>query len=138
MRGCFNRRHHRAGHLFQNLYKSIVVEEDPYLLELTRYIHLNPLRAKVVADLRAFERSPWTGHSALGGRVPQAWQDTATILAHCGRRRARGRHAYRACVAARAAQGHRPDFQGGGLVRSRGGWAALAAAWRAKFAAWCR
>ena len=43
--GAFNRRHHRAGHLFQNRYKSIVVEEEPYLLELTRYIHLNPLRA---------------------------------------------------------------------------------------------
>ena len=40
----FNRRHQRQGHLFQNRYKSIVCEEDPYLLELTRYIHLNPLR----------------------------------------------------------------------------------------------
>jgi putative transposase len=47
----FNRRHHRYGHLFQNRYKSIVCEEDPYLLEITRYIHLNPLRAGLVKDL---------------------------------------------------------------------------------------
>jgi putative transposase len=92
--GGFNRRHRRAGHLFQNRYKSIVVQADQYQLELTRYIHLNPLRAKVVADLRALERYPWTGHSALVGRVPRPWQDTATILAHFGRRMARGRHVY--------------------------------------------
>ena len=46
--GAFNRRHRRQGHLFQNRYKSIVVEEEPYRLELTRYIHLNPLRAGLV------------------------------------------------------------------------------------------
>jgi putative transposase len=40
----FNRRHKRHGHLFQNRYKSIICEDDPYLLELTRYIHLNPAR----------------------------------------------------------------------------------------------
>jgi REP element-mobilizing transposase RayT len=40
----FNRQHSRSGHLFQNRYKSIVCEEEPYLLELVRYIHLNPLR----------------------------------------------------------------------------------------------
>ena len=43
--GAFNRRHRRAGHLFQNRYRSIVVEEEPYFLELVRYIHLNPLRS---------------------------------------------------------------------------------------------
>jgi len=41
----FNKRRHRAGHLFQNRYKSVVCEEEPYFLELVRYIHLNPLRA---------------------------------------------------------------------------------------------
>jgi putative transposase len=54
--GAFNRRHKRTGHLFQNRYKSIVVEEEPYLLELVRYVHLNPVRAGVVADLRALAR----------------------------------------------------------------------------------
>jgi len=79
--GAFNRRHKRAGHLFQNRYKSIVVEAEPYLLELVRYLHLNPFRAHVVATLAALERYPWTGHSALLGTVPRAWQDTGTILA---------------------------------------------------------
>jgi hypothetical protein len=48
---AYNRRHRRVGHLFQNRYKSIVVEEDPYFRELVRYIHLNPLRARLVPDL---------------------------------------------------------------------------------------
>ncbi|MGD0919811.1 MAG: transposase, partial [Thermodesulfobacteriota bacterium] len=47
----FNLRHRRNGHLFQNRYKSIICEEDPYLLELTRYIHLNPIRAGIVGKL---------------------------------------------------------------------------------------
>ena len=58
--------------LVLNRYKSIVVEEEPYLLELVRYLHLNPLRAKVVSDLRALDRYPWTGYSALLGTVPRA------------------------------------------------------------------
>jgi len=66
---------------FQNRYRSIVVEEDPYLLELVRYLYLNPLRATVVPDLRTLTRYPWTGHSALLGTVPPPWQETATILA---------------------------------------------------------
>ena len=69
--GAFNRRHHRVGHLFQNRYKSIVVEAEPYLLELVRYLHLNPLRATIVPDLRTLDRYAWTGHSALLGTVPQ-------------------------------------------------------------------
>ncbi|MBI2455665.1 MAG: hypothetical protein HYV46_05960, partial [candidate division NC10 bacterium] len=57
-------------------YKSIVVEEEPYLLELIRYLHLNPLRAKIVQNLRALDRYPWSGHSALLGIVARPWQDT--------------------------------------------------------------
>jgi len=120
--GAFNRRHHRVGHLFQNRYKSIVLEEEPYLLELVRYLHLNPLRAKVVSDLRALDRYPWTGHSALVGTVPRPWQETATISAQFGRTPARARRAYRAFVAAGVPQGRRPELQGGGLLRSLGGW----------------
>ena len=64
----FNKRHKRIGHLFQNRYKSIVCEEDAYLLELIRYIHLNPLRAGLVKDLKKLDKYPWTSHSALLGR----------------------------------------------------------------------
>jgi REP element-mobilizing transposase RayT len=124
--GTFNRRHKRRGHLFQNRYKSIVVEEDPYLLELVRYLHLNPLRAQVVKDFRTLARYPWTGHSALLGTVPRPWQETRTILTQFGPTPARARRAYRAFVAAGIPQGRRPEFQGGGLRRSLGGWQAVA------------
>jgi len=130
--GAFNRRHKRVGHLFQNRYKSVVVEEEPYLLELVRYLHLNPLRARVVADLRGLDRYPWTGHSALLGVMARPWQETATILAQFGPTVARARRAYRAFVAAGVPQGRRPEYQGGGLVRSVGGWAELVALRRAK------
>jgi REP element-mobilizing transposase RayT len=125
--GAFNRRHKRVGHLFQNRYRSIVVEEEPYLLELVRYLHLNPLRAKVVTSLRALDRSPWTGHSALLGSVPRSWQATGAILAQFGPTVPRARRAYRAFLAEGIARGRRPDLQGGGLLRSLGGWAGLSA-----------
>jgi hypothetical protein len=48
----FNQRHRRYGHLFQNRYQSFLCEEELYLLELVRYIHLNPIRAGMVKDLR--------------------------------------------------------------------------------------
>jgi len=64
----FNRRHRRAGHLFQNRYKSVICEEDPYLLELIRYIHLNPPRAGLTNDLKELDKYPWAGHSAIVGR----------------------------------------------------------------------
>jgi len=123
--GAFNRRHRRAGHLFQNRYKSIVVEEEPYFLELVRYLHLNPLRARVVPDMRALDRYPWAGHAVLVGRVAAPWQDIGTVLAQFAPSLARARTSYRAFVADGVARGRRPDLQGGGLVRSLGGWEAL-------------
>ena len=65
----FNRRHKRYGHLFQNRYKSIICEDDPYLLEMTRYVHLNPVRAGTVENLEALKNYAWTGHSAILGMV---------------------------------------------------------------------
>jgi REP element-mobilizing transposase RayT len=55
----FNRGHRRVGHLFQNRYKSIVCEEDSHLLELVRYIHLNPVRAFVVQSMGELDRYRW-------------------------------------------------------------------------------
>ena len=65
----FNRRHHRHGHLFQNRYKSILCEEDAYLKELVRYIHLNPLRAGLVKNLVDLGSYPYSGHSVLMGKM---------------------------------------------------------------------
>lgn len=130
--GGFNRRHKRQGHLFQNRYKSILVEEDPYLLELVRYIHLNPFRAGLVPTLAALDRYPWSGHSAVLGWVPRPWQAMDEILGHFGRRRAPARRGYRDYVSAGMSLGRRPDLQGGGLRRSLGDWAAVADLRRAR------
>jgi REP element-mobilizing transposase RayT len=123
----FNHRHKRVGHLLQNRYRSIVVEREPYLLELVRYLHLNPLRANLVPTLRALDQYPWTGHGALLGVFPRRWQATEAILSEFGRSVRRARIAYRAFVAAGLPQGARAAFQGGGLVRSAGGWAEVQA-----------
>ncbi len=123
--GAFNRRHRRHGYLFQNRYKSILCQEDLYLLELVRYLHLNPLRAGLVTDLCALDRYPWSGHSALVGRIPRPWQAVSEVLAHFSARRAVARRGYRTFVADGIPKGRRPELTGGGLVRSVGGWAAL-------------
>ena len=82
---AYNRRHRRHGHLFQNRYTSFVVEAEPYLLDLVRYLHLNPLRAKLVPDLPRLDRSPWCGHRGLLRRETPAWQDRAYVLSWFGR-----------------------------------------------------
>lgn len=71
----YNRRHKRNGQLFQNRYKSIVCQEDTYLLELVRYIHLNPLRTKIVFDLKELDCYSYCGHSALMGKRRRRWQE---------------------------------------------------------------
>lgn len=65
----FNKRHKRAGHLFQNRYKSIPCQEDPYLLELVRYIHLNPLRVQMIKDLVALDSYPYSGPLPFNGQI---------------------------------------------------------------------
>ncbi|MBW1939594.1 MAG: transposase, partial [Deltaproteobacteria bacterium] len=136
----FNKRHKRSGHLFQNRYKSIVCEEDSYLLELIRYIHLNSLRAKSVKDLKELDKYPWTGHGAIMGKrrnplipclssknrqeKPEKYLAEKTIedvLLHFGDTVREARRRYRQFVKEGVDQGSRPELQGGGLVRSAGG-----------------
>ena len=118
----FNRRHKRYGHLFQNRYKSILCEDDPYLLELTRYIHLNPLRSGMVSSLGELGRYPWTGHSAIMGLVKRDWQDIDTVLSYFGGRRKGALNGYRGFVEEGISQGRKLELVGGGLIRSLGGW----------------
>jgi putative transposase len=118
----FNRRHRRKGHLFQNRYKSIVCEEDPYLLELVRYIHLNPLRGGIVAHIGELDRYPWSGHAVLVGRHQAGWQDRDYVLGQFGPDRRRAEKAYRTFVEEANGRGRRDELSGGGLVRSFGGW----------------
>ncbi len=117
----FNLRHKRSGHLFQNRYKSIICEEDPYFLELTRYIHLNPLRAGMVWDLGELSKYRWAGHSVIMGKVKRDWQDVDTVLAYFGKGQ-KAVNKYKAFAREGTSQGRRPELVGGGLVRSLGGW----------------
>jgi len=123
----FNRRHRRQGHLFQNRYKSILCQEDSYLLELVRYIHLNPLRARLVKGLSESDQYPYSGHSALMGKVKRDFQDTNYVLKLFGKKVLSARQVYRNYVEKGIRQGRRPELVGGGLIRSAGGWSMVKA-----------
>lgn len=125
--GSFNHRYDRSGHLFQNRYKSILCQEDVYLRELVRYIHLNPLRAGIVGNLEELDRYRYCGHSGLMGNYQDEWQETRSVLKLFGDPFSSARMNYRAFVEDGMAQGRREDLVGGGLVRSAGGWQAVAA-----------
>jgi putative transposase len=118
----FNRRYTRHGTLFQNRYKSIVCQEEAYLKELVRYIHLNPIRAGRVSTFAKLGTYPYCGHSALMGKKERAWQDLDYVLGYFGKRVGRARMSYVSYVKAGLRQGHREDLIGGGLIRSLGGW----------------
>lgn len=115
----FNLRHHRSGHLFQNRYKSIVCEEDSYLLELVRYIHLNPLRAGLVASLDALDSYQWSGHAVIMGKGAFAGQNEDEVLRLLGNSKGIARKKYRSFIDAGISQGKRDELVGGGLRRSR-------------------
>ena len=123
----YNRRHRRWGHLFQNRYKSIVCDEDAYFTELVRYIHLNPLRAKLVKSLSQLDRYRWSGHSVLIGKIERDWQDRDYVLKWFGKKEDEAEAAYRNYVKKAVGEGRRPELVGGGLVRSMGGWSVVKA-----------
>ncbi|MDP2269071.1 MAG: transposase, partial [Deltaproteobacteria bacterium] len=80
----FNKRHNRYGHLFQGRYKAILVDADPYAGELSRYIHLNPVRAGMV---RQPEQYQWASYTAYSGRakIPR-WLTTDWLLQYFGQK----------------------------------------------------
>lgn len=91
-----NRRHARVGHVFQGRYKAILVDSDSYLLELTRYVVLNPVRARMV---KAPEAWPWTSYRAMTGDVEApSWLETDELLAQFGSHRSRAATAYQRFV----------------------------------------
>ena len=118
----FNKRHRRHGHLFQNRYKSIICQEDLYLKELVRYIHLNLLRGGRVKDFNELNRSLYSGHSVIMGKVKRKWQDTGYVLSVFG-----DRNRYLRYVEEGIELGRRPELVGGGLIRSMGGWSEVLA-----------
>ena len=128
----FNRRHRRYGHLFQNRFKSILCQEDLYLKELVGYIHLNPLRAKIVAELKDLAKYPYGGLSAIMGKQKRDFQDVDYVLRLFGDTVTEARRNYREYVRKRIDLGRRPELVGGGLRRSSGGWGVLKAMSKAR------
>ncbi len=87
-----------------------------------RYIHLNPLRAKVVADMGKLNKYKYCGQAVLMGRRECQWQDTGYVLGYFGKKVSEARKNYLSYVLAGVDQGRRPELVGGGLIRSLGGW----------------
>lgn len=115
----FNLRHQRSGHLFQNRYKSIVCEEDAYLLELIRYIHLNGVRAGLVKTMKELDRYRWSGHSVLMGYESQPWQAKEEVLSYFGRRQGVARKNYWQFIFEGISMGRREELIGG--AKRKGG-----------------
>ena len=126
----FNRKHGRTGHLFENRYKSILCDEDNYLLALIRYIHLNPMRANIVTTLEQLDSYPWSGHRTLIGKAKHPWMDAEYALSEFGATRRKAINEYRRFMQAGLNQGQLSELTGGGLVRSKGGWSQVLSARR--------
>jgi REP element-mobilizing transposase RayT len=94
----FNRRHRRSGHLFQGRYKAQLVEEEAYYLEVSRYVHLNPVRARCVERPEQYRWSSYPGYH--NSRRTRAWTTYEKVLGEFGRDPKKARAAYRQFVAA--------------------------------------
>ena len=93
---AFNRRHGRVGHVLQGRFKSILADKESYVMELCRYIVLNPMRAKVVANLDAW---PWSSYPATAGtRQASAWLAVSDVLRLFARSDRKAQRAYREFV----------------------------------------
>ncbi len=112
----FNLRHNRSGHLFQNRYKSIVCDEEEYLLELVRYIHLNPLRTGVVSTLDELDGYRWCGHSVLMGRNDLVGQATTEALSRYWRSLDTARRLYHSFIRDGIGMGRRDELVGIGKI----------------------
>lgn len=93
-----NRHHGLSGHVFQGRYHAVLVQKESYLLELTRYVVLNPLRAHAVVSL---DQWAWNSHHFMVGSKPvPPWLDADWTLGHFGSNRGDAIHAYQAFVLA--------------------------------------
>ena len=106
-----NWREQRTGHLFQGRYKAVLVDGDSYLLELVRYIHLNPVRAGMVETP---EEYPWSSYRAYLGKEVLPWLTMEQVLEQFGKSSVKARTAYKRFVWDGLGEAHRPDFCGGG------------------------
>ena len=111
-----NWRKSRSGHLFQGRYKAVLVDADAYLLELVRYIHLNPVRAKMVTEPGEY---PWSSHRTYCGNETIPWLTTEYALGCFSETPPDARRKFSEFVAGGIAEGHRPEFHGGSETDSR-------------------
>ena len=118
----FNKKYKRSGYLYQNRYKSILCQEEEYLLELVRYIHLNPIRAGLVKNLNELSNYRWSGHSVLMGKSNVDWQSAGEILRRFGKIKSEAIKKYETYISEARGIAKREDLTGGGLIRSAGGW----------------
>ncbi len=105
-----NAKERRTGHLFQGRYKAIVIDAETYLLELVRYVHLNPVRAGIVGDPADYR---WSSHRAYLGREALSWLSTDWILSRYSRREGSARRLYRNFIADGIGDGYRKEFHAG-------------------------
>jgi hypothetical protein len=103
----FNRRHGKVGHLFQGRYTAILCDQDAYLLELVRYLHLNPVRAGLAADPAGYR---WSSHRSYLGREELPWLSTGPVLGMLHRDPRPAHRAYARFVGEGMRQGHREEF----------------------------
>ncbi len=103
----FNRRYGEVGHLFQGRYKAILCDKDAYLLELVRYIHLNPVRAKVA---KGPEDYVWTGHLSYLGKGGEGLIDEGFVLDQFGPNRSLARRRYQQFVWEGISTGHEEKY----------------------------
>lgn len=103
----YNRRYRKSGHLFQGRYKAILCDRDAYLLELVRYLHLNPARLRKPMDPWRYR---WSSHGAYLGQTSPIQVDTDSVLEHFHRRRGPARKAYREFMRDGLTMGHQAEF----------------------------
>jgi len=127
----FNRRHKRTGHLFENRYKSILCDEENYLIALVRYIHLNPIRAQIVKTIEELDRYSWSGHGTIIGTTKYPWMDVDSVLSQFSDGKRKAISQYRRFIMEGLGTERQPELTGGGLIRSQGGWSRVLALRRA-------
>ena len=121
----YNRRNSRCGYVFQYRYKSILIDADSYLLQVIRYIHLNPVSAGMIAGISELGEYPWTGHAGMLNRCKQEWHSVSTALSHFGTTTRRARSSYLNFLLEGATGRQLTNLSGGGLIRSHGGWESI-------------
>jgi REP element-mobilizing transposase RayT len=105
--GYFNRKYNKVGHLFQGRYKAILCDRDAYLLELVRYLHLNPERMRSPMQAATYR---WSSHGAYLGKESLVKVETAPVLGEFAKTMGKARLVYLKFIADGKATGHQPDY----------------------------